>query len=254
VGATALVRAISSILHTQRFKDTLGTLSLPLFAIAAFGLFYIVWALLDLPPKEEVVRLAEIYFDRYGLITVFVCALIESVLFAGWYFPGSLVIVLGVVFAGDDTGQLFGVYAVTTLGFILSYIINFFVGAHGWYRLFMLVGLREPLENAQTQLAQYGTRAIFLTYWHPNLGALTSTAAGILRIPFMQFLRYSIAATIIWNAMWTVVGYAFGEFSVTLIGPKFVVAFIAAWIAVTLGYQAWKRRATILNPIAPENK
>src|SRR3989338_3380973 len=188
-------------------KKLLNSLAVPIFALLAFGLFYIFWALLDLPPKEEVMRIAELYFETYGLATIFVAAMIESVLFVGWDFPGSLVIVLGVVFSRDDFVQLLGVYSVTTLAFIIAYALNFYVGKYGWYRLLLALGLRKPLENAQHQLTRYGPRAIFLTYWHPNLAALTSTAAGILQLPFRTFMTYSAAAAILLDVFWTVVGY-----------------------------------------------
>ena len=212
----------------------ISTIWLPLFALAALASFYGVWFLFDLPPKDEVIRMAQEYYDAYGLITVFISAIIEGVLLAGWYFPGSLVIVLGVVFAGRDIPQLLGVFVATTLGFLISYTFNFYIGKYGWYRLIIAFGFRGPLEKAQKQLATYGPRAVFLTYWHPNLAALTSTAAGILQIPFRTFLFYSVVAAFVWDVFWVMVGYAFGEISIDLIGPKFVLPFIAIWIAIIL--------------------
>ncbi|MCR4325509.1 MAG: VTT domain-containing protein [Patescibacteria group bacterium] len=225
----------------RNVRNVLSLIWLPLFALAAVAVYYLIWGIFDLPPQEEVVRLAEQYFDTYGLITVFIAAIIEAVLFVGWYFPGSLVIVLGVVFAGRDFSQLFGVFAVTTLGFFVAYTFNYFVGKYGWYRLLLALGLDGPIEKAQAQLVSYGPRAIFLTFWHPNFGGLTSTAAGILQMPLRTFLIYMIAATTLWDIFWTIVGFSFGEFAITAVGPKVVVPFIAAWIAITL-YVAWRKK------------
>jgi len=123
-------------------KDFVAAIWLPLFALGVFGLFYLVWTLFDLPSKEEVVSLAKIYFERYGMLTIFVSAIIEAMLFAGWYFPGSFVIVLGVIIAHDDPVQVFGVYAATTLGFWVAFTFNYYLGAYGWYRLFLALGMR----------------------------------------------------------------------------------------------------------------
>ncbi|MDZ4227202.1 MAG: VTT domain-containing protein [Patescibacteria group bacterium] len=220
---------------------------LPLFALAAVAVFYLVWGMLDLPPQEEVIQLARYYFEAYGLITVFVCAIIEAVLFVGWYFPGSLVIVLAVVFAGRDLPQLFAVFAVTTLGFFVAYVFNYLVGKYGWHRLLLALGLGAPLEKAQAQLVRYGPRAIFLTFWHPNFGGLTSTAAGILQMPFRTFFIYMIVATTLWDIFWTIVGFSFGDFAITAVGPKVVVPVIALWIAVIL-YLAWRKSRTVPEP------
>lgn len=218
----------------QSMRELASRLWLPLFSLIAFGAFYSLWFIFDLPPQDEIIATTRDYFDRYGLITVFVSAILEAVLMAGWYYPGSLVIVLAATFAGKDLAQLSQVWFVTTLGFIFAHAFNFYIGKYGWYRLISALGFREALEKAKTQLIAYGPRAIFLSYWHPNLAALTATAAGILSIPFRTFILYSIAATIPWNIMWTTLAYFLGEKAVDAIGPKFVIAFIALWIVVLL--------------------
>ena len=215
-------------------KKMLPTIWLPLFALTALCSFYIVWLLLDLPPQEEVIRLAQIYFEKYGLLAIFICAIIEGVLFAGWYFPGSFIIVLAVFLAGSDYAQLFGVFAVTTLGLLIAYMFNFYLGKYGWYRMLLALGLGEPLRKAQSQLIKYGPRSVFLTFWHPNLAALTSTAAGILQMPFRTFMLYCVSATLLWDSFWTLVGFALGETALTIIGPQFVLLFIAGWIIFIL--------------------
>jgi len=225
----------------HKIKSTLALIWLPLFALAAVAVFYLFWNLFSLPSQEEVIRLAEDYFEKYGLITVFVCAIIEAVLFIGWYFPGSLVIVLGVVFAGRDFPQLLSVFAVTTLGFFVAYTFNYFAGKYGWYRLLRVLGFGGPLKKAQTHLTAYGPRAIFLTFWHPNFGGLTATAAGVLHMPFQTFFIYMVVATTMWDVFWTIVGFTMGDFAITAVGPTVVLPFIAVWIAVTL-YTARKKK------------
>ena len=235
-------------------RDYVAAIWLPLFALAVFGIFYLVWTLFDLPSKEEVISLAKVYFERYGMLTIFVSAIIEAMLFAGWYFPGSFVIVLGVIIAHDDPLQVFGVYAATTLGFWVAFAFNYYLGAYGWYRLFLALGLREPLERAQRQLTKYGPRAIFFTYWHPNLAALTSTAAGILQIPFYTFALYSVAASALYDAIWTVIGYSFGAYSLTLIGPTFVLPIIALWMGMSIVYRIRRERTPVAADATVESR
>ncbi|TSC62364.1 MAG: membrane-associated protein [Parcubacteria group bacterium Athens0416_74] len=226
--------------YMQKIRDLVSLIWLPLFGLMALGSFYVVWTLLDLPPTEQVVEIAKVYFDKYGLLTIFICAIIEGILLAGWYFPGSFVIVLGVFLAGDDYRQLVEVFAVTTAGLLLAYMFNYFVGKYGWYTLLSALGFREALEKAKEQLTYYGPRAVFLTFWHPNLAALTSTAAGILHMPFRTYITYTIAATVLWDTFWTIVGYSLGEAALTVIGPQFVVAFIVLWVAAIL-FQNWRK-------------
>jgi membrane protein DedA with SNARE-associated domain len=223
-------------------KKTISLIWLPLFAAAAVAMFYAFWMILDLPPRSEVIEIARQYFEQYGLITILIAAIIEGALFVGWYFPGSLVIVVGAVFAGKDIAQLFEVFVATTVGFWIAFTLNFFVGKYGWYKLLATLGFREALEKAKIQVTVYGPRAIFLTSFHPNLAALTATAAGVLQMPFRIFVIHMIAATILWNAFWTTAAYFFGEYSIELIGPKFVLPFIALWIAIIL-FRKWRKES-----------
>ncbi len=218
----------------QSWKNAASAIWLPLFALTILSSFYIVWQLFDLPPQHEVVELARGYFEHYGLIVIFICAVIEGALFAGWYFPGSFVIVLGVFLAGDDYLQLFGVFAVTTAGLLIAYMFNFFLGKYGWYKVLTALGFREALTKAQAQLTTYGPRAVFFTFWHPNFAALTSTAAGVLHMSFRTFILYAASATVLWDMFWTVVGYSLGEAALTVIGPQYIVAFIAIWVMFVL--------------------
>ncbi len=215
-------------------KDTLKKIVLPLIFLGAVVSLFFVWKIFNLPPQERLIEIARSYFDAYGLITVFISSILEGVLLVGWYYPGSLVIFLGVIFAGNDVIRATEVISSVTAGFFVAYALNFALGKYGWYRVLLVLGLREPLERAEHRLASYGLKAIFLTYWHPNLAGLTSTAAGILHIPFKKFFLYSCVSTILWNIFWGSLVYFLGERALTLVGFRFVLIVLGIWILVRI--------------------
>src|SRR3989344_8050874 len=220
-------------------KNILKTVGLPLFFLGIFLSLYLIWKILDLPPESELIEIARNYFDKYGLITVLLSAIIEGVLLVGWYYPGSLVIFLGVIFAGKNIPDVIQVVSVVTIGLYIAYIINFFIGKHGWYRLLLKFGLKEPLEKAQPRLAKHGPAGIFLSFWQPNLAALTATAAGILQFPLRKFLLFSLSATILWNIFWGTLVYFLGAASLSLLGVRFVLIAIVVWMLLRL---YWKEK------------
>ena len=215
-------------------RDTLKKIVLPLIFLGAAVSLFFVWKIFDLPPQERLIEIARSYFDAYGLITIFISSILEGVLLVGWYYPGSLVIFLGVIFAGHNIVRVVEVISFVTAGFFVAYALNFALGKYGWYRVLLVLGLREPLERAKHRLANYGLRAIFLTYWHPNLAGLTSTAAGILHIPFKKFFFYSCISAILWNIFWGSLVYFLGEQALTLIGFRFVLIILGIWILVRI--------------------
>src|SRR2546423_12932733 len=160
-------------------RRALKIIAFPLAVLAVFGLLYAIWLALDLPPEETMIAAAKFYLDRDGVVIVLVSAYLEGLLLIGWYFPGTLVIILALVFAGPDPARTAQVAAVAGTGLFSAYVTNFFAGKYGWYRLLLAFGLREPPANAQRRLTKYGPSAVFTTYWQGQLSSCLSTAARL---------------------------------------------------------------------------
>ena len=202
------------------FKDIFQKIKLPLFIILFFVILILLWKLLGLPPKEQLTEIARMYFDEYGLITVFIASVVEGTLLAGWYAPGGLIIFLGVILSGDPKQAILSVL-LTIAGFMLAWTLNFFTGKYGWYKLLLKLGVRSSLENAQIQFSKYGFKTIYLSYWEPNLASLVSTSAGIARVSIKRFLIVSFIATVFWCAFWGIVAYSFGSEILKYLGGIF---------------------------------
>ncbi|MDP2641991.1 MAG: VTT domain-containing protein [bacterium] len=211
---------------------------LPLVILGVFMLVYLAWRFFGLPPEEEIIEIARFYFDKYGLAILLVSALVEGTVLVGWYYPGSLIIFLGVILAGKDVPKVVEAVAVITVGLFFAYIINFLLGKYGWYRLLLKFGLRDALEDAKSRVTKHGLPAIFMSYWQPNLGALVATSAGILDFSFTKFLIYSAVAATFWNACWAVFIYFIGEGALSLVGIRFVLLAVFLWIV----YRIWNSK------------
>ncbi|MEX0589995.1 MAG: VTT domain-containing protein [Xanthobacteraceae bacterium] len=215
-------------------RRVLKIIALPLVLLAIFVSLYAIWLVLDLPPEATLIPIAKDYFDHYGLLTVFVGAVIEGLLLVGWYFPGTIVLVLALILAGNDAFRVAQIAVTAVVGLSIAYTINFFIGKHGWYRMFVAFGLKESLERAKERLGKYGLSAIFTTYWQFNLASLTSTAAGILQFPFGQFFAVSTIAALAWMIFWSSLIYFFGQAALALVSLRVMIAAVALWIAARL--------------------
>jgi membrane protein DedA with SNARE-associated domain len=220
-------------------RRALRIIAFPLAVLAIFGLLYAVWLALDLPPEETMAQAAKDYLDRYGVVIVLISAYLEGLLLIGWYFPGTLVIILALVFAAPDPLRVAQVGAIAGTGLFGAYVTNFFAGKYGWYRVLLAFGLREPLENAQRRLTKYGLSAIFTTYWQANLASCISTAAGILQFPVGKFIVLSFVAEAMWVSFWSTLIFFLGKAALSLAGFRMILLLILIWIAVRLIYR-WK--------------
>src|SRR3989344_176386 len=109
-------------------KENLKLILLPVGILVIFALFVVGYKLLNLPDKAEVIASAESYYVQYGYTTVFVGALAEGMLFLNWYLPGSIVAVLGVVFAKNNDLNIYFMVSLIILAFFTTSLINYALG------------------------------------------------------------------------------------------------------------------------------
>lgn len=206
-------------------------LILPLSIAAFAGMLFGVWKLLDLPPEHRVIEIARDYFNKYGLAVVIVSSFIEGLLIVGLYFPGSMVFFLGLLAAGNDPVQVAQVAGFAIIGIWAAYVVNFYIGRFGWYHLFTAVGLRDSLESAKRKLDRNGISAIAMTFWHPNIGAVVATAAGVLDLPVKVFLPASLLAVAFWLSFWSVVVFWLGPDAISILGFRLLIFLLVVWMA-----------------------
>jgi membrane protein DedA with SNARE-associated domain len=167
---------------------------------------------------------------RYGYAVVFVGAFLEATPVVNFYLPGSTIIILAVALSREGYMNVFVVLAIATTAFLLSYILDYAMGRYGWYTLMLRCGLGSALDRAQKRVSRHGPKWIFPSYVHPNIGAITSTACGILRIPFSRFVPYSLVALIVWDSLWGALTYYESSFILRFANTKWLILVVAAWL------------------------
>ncbi|MDQ5922398.1 MAG: rane-associated protein [Patescibacteria group bacterium] len=210
-------------------SQILKKIKLPLVLILISVFFILIWKLLGLPSEEVLFDMAKEYFLKYGIITVLIASIIEGMLVVGWYLPGGLVIFLGVILASGNPDRAISSVVATIVGLCIAYTVNYFLGKHGWYKLLVVFGLKGSLEKAEGKFEKYGYKAVILSYWQPNLGALVSTSAGILQASFRKFFFFSTLATILWSVFWGTIAYFLGQKILEYLGMVFF-GLMGVWI------------------------
>src|SRR5688572_4482325 len=225
-------------------KDFLKFAAAPLTLLVALLAIIVLYQIFPLPPKAEFIEFMRHYYNQYGYWLVFIAAAGAGLLFVNWYWPGSIAVVVGVVFARPDPVRAIVMVALIMLGFFLTTLINYAVGRYGWYRLFLWLGLRKPLDDVKRRVENKGLPIILWTYVHPNLGALTATSAGILQLPFKKFLAYSAVAIVGWNTIWGFIAYFSGPKLLDYMGFTMVLIGLVVWV-VYLGVKYARRKEVV---------
>jgi membrane protein DedA with SNARE-associated domain len=231
------------VMNTEiRFKDVLRAGMFPLIVFGLLLAFIGVYRLLNLPDSDELVRISEIYLARYGYYIVLAAAFVEAIPPVNFYFPGSAVVVLSVAFARQGTLNVFGVLGVAAGAFLFAYVLDYGVGKYGWSWVLVRCGLGPALERSQARIATHGLRWLWLSYVHPNVGAIAATSCGVLRVPFGRFLFHSALAITPWVVFWGALAFLGGKQVIKLIDVRWLVPVVIIWLVVTLGKRLGARR------------
>lgn len=205
-----------------------------LIFLAVISFLTILWSWLNLPNKNELLIILKNFFDKYGLIIVFLAAIVEGLFLIGWYLPGGTVMFIGVILAGKNIALVLLNGLIITIGLLLAYALNYLIGYYGWYKLLKKFGQSEQLDKYKIRIQKDLGTGLFLSYWHPNVAVWASTAAGILKINFKQFFWRSVVVLLIWNLLWGALVYILGEKALAIASFKFIFIVISIWILIKL--------------------
>src|SRR3989344_2964742 len=175
-----------------------------------------------LPGPTELITIITDLYRSYGYPLVFLAGILEGMFLIGFYIPGSAAILLGAAIAKTGVVSLPAIIFLATLGLVIAYNINYFLGKYGWFQILAQFGLKQGIEQAQDKLKKHEKRTLFLGFISPNSGSFVATAAGVLQLPYKKFLIWSICSQLFWSILWGVVAYILGNVFVELFMKYFI--------------------------------
>ncbi len=207
-------------------KENVELFILPVLFIILFLSLQYGWSAIGLPTQDEMIVKVQSFFALYGLWMIFISSFLEAMLFIGWYFPGSLVIFLGVASTTGNPEKAVQTVLAVCAGMLLGYIFNYLLGKFGWYKVLIKFGFKDELLKIEKRVQDKGMIGAFFFYVMPGMGCLLSTAFGVLKFNFFKFLSFTALMVFFWNILWGVLVYHFGM-SVFKLLTNGVFAFLA---------------------------
>lgn len=181
------------------------------------------------------------FIERFGVAGVLALTFLETVFPP---IPSEVVMPLAGIAAARGQMTLAEAIAAGTAGSMLGNILfyaaaralggsrlEFWVARYGrWLTL-----TPEDLVRVQAWFLRFGGPATFLGRMVPGIRSIISIPAGLVRMPWLAFLAWSLAGTLMWTTALTGTGYALGAAAFDriegLLGPVsnaiVVIAFLA---------------------------
>jgi undecaprenyl-diphosphatase len=198
--------------------------------------------------QERILDFLVPYLNQYGYATLLLLTFLETSAFLGLVAPGETIIVLCGFYAYRGVLDPWIVGAVAIGGAILGDQAGYLLGrtyGHGLIKRFgkyVLFDVKR-LRATERYYERHGGKTVLIGRFTSILRSFGPVVAGISRMPYSTFLRWSVISCIIWGATFTILGYFFGKSWQVIeeyLGWGGVVAFVIG-VAVVLWFLHRKR-------------
>lgn len=177
------------------------------------------------------------------------CAIVfaETGLLVGFFLPGdSLLFSIGVA-VGAANGNPLVLGVLLTMAAIAGDNTGYFLGRKAGPRIFSRPQSRlfhpDHLRKTSEFYNRYGARAIIYARFMPIIRTCTPFVAGVARMPYSRFLRYSLLGGIIWIGFMLTLGYKMGQIEIVRANFEKVVLGIILLSLLPAVIQVWKARS-----------
>lgn len=148
----------------------------------------------------------------YGYTGIFIIVFLESGIF--FALPGDSLLFTAGLLAISGFLKLHTLIPVIFIGTFLGGIAGYYIGEHieklRRYKFFRRFLKEEHINYAHEFFEKHGRFAIIISRFLPIVRTFLPIVAGISKMNYIKFLKYSLVSSIIWSTSVTLVGYFLG--------------------------------------------
>jgi membrane-associated protein len=166
-------------------------------------------------PERLIHLLSTLLSGWLGYAALFGVVYSETGLLVGFFFPGdSLLFTVGVV-AGAGQLRIALVIVVLASAALLGDSTGFFLGRKTGVRIFSRpdsrLFKRDYVIRTRKFYERYGGKTIVYARFVPIVRTFAAFVAGVMGMPYLRFLPYSVCGGIGWVFLMTMLGYELGS-------------------------------------------
>jgi membrane protein DedA with SNARE-associated domain len=186
------------------------------------------------------------FLAEHVVAVVFCAFLIEA---AGIPFPSRIILIVAAASRFDLQG-LIELGLAATGGAAIGDHVPYLGGMLAGPRLLtfycrITLGSERCVERTLAYFRRFGAAAILLSRFSASVRLFASVLSGCGHITYTRFVLYDVAGTLIYTAVWVVVGRVVGEHAGDLLqrhGVRLLMLVGPCALVCLLGYRLWRRR------------
>jgi len=188
--------------------------------------------------------------STYGYTGIAIIVFLESGIF--FALPGdSLLFTAGLFAAAFELNIIFLIsliFVSTFLGGLVGYEIGRYINQLRKYRFFDKILKQKHIDMAHEFFDKHGLIAIIFSRFVPIVRTFMPIVAGIAKMHYGQFIKYSIISSASWSTLMTLLGYFLGQ---VFPGIKNYISWVVVLVilvsVVPIVLDLWEKRKTRKN-------
>lgn len=177
----------------------------------------------------------------YGIL--FVVIFVETGLVVMPFLPGDSLLFAAGTFAALDALNVWYLIGLLIVAAVGGDAVNYSIGHYLGERAYSIKWIKkEHLEKTHAFFEKHGGKAIFLARFVPIVRTFAPFVAGIGKMSYAYFATYNVVGGITWVALFTLMGYFFGNIPFVKTNFEFVIIAIILISVVPMGVEWWKAR------------
>jgi membrane-associated protein len=177
----------------------------------------------------------------YGIL--FAVIFVETGLVIMPFLPGDSLLFAAGTFAALGSFNVWGLIGLLIVAAVTGDAVNYSIGHYLGERAYSIKWIKkEYLEKTHAFFEKHGGKAIFLARFVPIVRTFAPFVAGIGKMSYAYFATYNIVGGITWVALFTLLGYFFGNIPFVKKNFEFVIVAIILISVVPMFVEWWKAR------------
>ena len=191
---------------------------------------------------------------QYGAWTLAILALIifvETGVVVMPFLPGDSLIFAAGTFAARGALNPWAVFIVLSMAAIAGDTVNYWIGHRVGSKAYsgeVRWIKKDHMERTHAFFEKHGGKAIFLARFVPIVRTFAPFVAGVSQMPYGFFFRWNVIGGITWVAIFTLLGYFFGNIPFVQQNFELVIVAIVVISVIPAVMEAMKARKDFRKP------
>jgi membrane-associated protein len=177
----------------------------------------------------------------YGIL--FLVIFVETGLVVMPFLPGDSLLFAAGTFAALGSFNVWGLIGLLIVAAVTGDAVNYSIGHYLGDRAYNIKWIKkEYLEKTHAFFEKHGGKAIFLARFVPIVRTFAPFVAGIGKMSYGYFATYNVVGGATWVALFTLLGFFFGNIPFVKANFEFVIVAIILISVVPMFVEWWKAR------------